>query len=204
MNGIVKLFATPTLAEILSLFLLNPQEEFYQSDIAKKTEKALMQVQRALKTLKEVGLISSVQHGRMVYYKVVRNHPAFEDLKSLFLKTISLGEGVRQALMPFQDKISFAFIFGSVARGDESFDSDIDLFIIADLTLRELSKALGPLSKGLRRELNPVLFGTDEYRKRISQKDHFLLKVLSSPKLWIIGNENNLKQLVKGRQAKSS
>lgn len=204
MSPIVKLFATPTLAEILNLFLQNPEEEFYQSDIVKKAAKALMQVQRVLKTLKEVGLISSVHRGRMVYYRAVKSHPAFEDLKNLFLKTISLGDGIRHALMPFQDKISFAFIFGSVARGDESLDSDIDLFIIADLTLRELSKALGPLSRGLQKELNPVLFGPHEFQKRISKKDHFLIKVLDAPKLWIMGNENELKQLVKRRKAKGT
>jgi len=92
MDPLVKLFANPSLVEILNLFLLNPEEEFYQSDIAKKTNKALMQVQRPLKTLKEIGLISSVQRGRMVYYQAVRTHPAFEDLKRLFLKTLSLGE----------------------------------------------------------------------------------------------------------------
>ena len=204
MDSIVKLFANPSLVEILTLFLLNPEDEFYQSDIVKKTNKALMQVQRALKTLKGIGLISSIPHGRMIYYRAVRSHPAFEDLKHLFLKTLSLGESVRQALRPFSDKIHSTFIFGSVAKGNESLDSDIDLFIIADLTLRELSKALSPLSKKLHRELNPVIFKRSEFQKRISGKDHFLIEVMSAPKLWIIGNENELKQLVKRRKIKTS
>lgn len=204
MDPLVKLFANPSLVEILNLFLLNPEEEFYQSDIAKKTNKALMQVQRSLKILKEIGLISSIQRGRMVYYRAVRTHPAFEDLKRLFLKTLSLGESIRQALRPFCDKIHSAFIFGSVAKGDESLDSDIDLFIIADLTLRELSKALSPLSKKFRRELNPVIFNQSEFQKKISKKDHFLIEVMGTPKLWIIGNENDLKQLAKRRKTKAS
>ncbi len=202
MDPILKLFANPTLVKILSLFLVNPEEEFYQADIAKKTDKALMQVQRGLKILKEIGLISSIQRGRMVYYKAVRTHPVFEDLKKLFLKTIALGEGIHQALAPFQKKINLVFIFGSVAKGDESVDSDIDLFIIGDLTLRELSKSLIPLSKRLQRELNPVVFGQSEFQKRISEKDHFLIEVINSPKLWIIGNEHEFKQMVKRRKVK--
>ncbi len=204
MDPIVKLFATPSLVEILNLFLLNPEEEFYQSDIVKKTNKALMQVQRALKTLKEIGLISSIQHDRMVYYRAVRSHPAFEDLKHLFLKTLSLGESVRQALRPFNDKIHSAFIFGSVAKGNESLDSDLDLCLIADLTLLELAKALGPLSRKLKRELNPVIFKRSEFQKRILEKDHFLIEVVAAPKLWIIGNEDEFKQLVKRRKTKAS
>lgn len=203
MDPIIKLFANPSLVEILNLFLLNPEAEFYQSDIAKKTNKALMQVQRALKTLKEIGLISSAQQGRMVYYRAVRSHPAFEDLKHLFLKTVSLGESVRQSLSTFGDKIHSAFIFGSIAKGNESLDSDIDLFIIADLTLLELVKALSPLLKTLKRELNPTIFKPSEFQERILQKDHFLLEVIASPKLWIIGNETELKQLVKRRKTQA-
>ena len=204
MNPLIKLFANPTLVEILSLLFLNPEEEFYQSDLAKKTQKGLIQVQRAIKVLEEVGLVSSTRRGRMIYYKAVRNHPAFDDLKRLFLKTISLGNSIQQALLPFHDNICLAFIFGSVARGDESIDSDIDLFIVTDITLRELAKALGPLSKGLQRELNPVVFELSEFQNKISKNDHFLVEVLQAPKLWIIGNDRILKQMLKGRQVKDS
>ena len=200
MTPFLKLFANPSLAETLGLFLLNPEEEFYQSDIVKKTGHALMQVQRALKILEEIGLISSVKRGRMVYYKVVRTHPGFEDLKKLFFKTIGLGDSIRKGLMPFRSRIDAAFIFGSIARGNESIDSDIDLFIVADLTLRELSKALGPLSKDLQRELNPVLFSQDEFLKRISDKDHFMTEIVNTPKIWIIGDENEFKNMVERRK----
>lgn len=197
MNPISKLFANPTLVEVLGLFLQSPEEELYQTEIVKKTHKSLMQVQRSLKILEEVGLIVASREGRMVYYKAVRNHPAFEDLKRLFFKTVALGDTLRKALLPFKSRIHLAFIFGSVARGEESADSDIDLFVLADTTLRELSKVFGPLSKQLQRELNPVVFGSLEFKKRLLEKDHFLLQVIDSPKLWIIGDENELKQLGK-------
>src|SRR4029077_10139773 len=109
MNPVVKLFANPTLVDILSLFLQNSEEELYQADIVKKTGKALMQVQRALKTLQEVGLISSCQRGRQVFYKAVKSHPIFEDLKKLFLKTVSLGDNICHALKPVKKKIYYAF-----------------------------------------------------------------------------------------------
>lgn len=199
MNPILKLFANPTLAEILSLLLLHPEEEFYQSDLAKKTKKGLIQVQRALKTLEEIGLVSSVHRGRMVYYKAVQSHPVFDELKKIFLKTTSFGESIRQALLPFQNNILAAFIFGSIAKGNESTDSDIDLFILTDVTLREITKALSPLSKDLQRELNPVVFAPEEFQNKTSKNDHFMLEVLQTPKLWIIGNDKILNQLAAGR-----
>ncbi|MFI5344276.1 MAG: nucleotidyltransferase domain-containing protein, partial [Chlamydiales bacterium] len=115
-----------------------------------------------------------------------------------------LGDSIGKALMPFHNKIDAAFIFGSIARGDESTDSDIDLLIVADLTLRELSKALGPLSKELQRELNPVLFGRDEFLKRILDKDHFMTEVVNTPKIWIIGEKMNLKTWFKEERLKGT
>ena len=204
MNPLLKLFANPTLVEILSLFFLTPEEEFYQSELAKKTQKGLIQVQRAMKILEEIGLVSSIRRGRMIYYKAVKNHPAFDDLKRLFLKTISLGESIQQALLPFHSNIKLAFIFGSIARGNESIDSDIDLFIITEVSLREIAKVLGPLSKTVQRELNPVVFEPSEFQNKVSKNDHFLLEVLQAPKLWIIGYDRLLKQMLKGRQAKKA
>ncbi len=200
MSSLVKLFANPTLVEVLNLFLLNPEEEFYQYDIVKKTHRALMQVQRALKRLAETGIITFSRRGKMIYYKALRRHPAFEDLKKLFLKTVAMGEHFRTALEPSQNKVQLAFIFGSVAEGAESIDSDIDLCIIADLGLREISKVLSPLSKQLGREINPVIFAPHEFQKRIAKKDHFLLNVLRSSKIWILGDENTFKEPKKGHR----
>lgn len=204
MNPIFKLFANPTLAEILSLLFINAEEEFYQSDLAKKTHKGLIQVQRALKTLEEIGLISSIRRGRMIYYTAVQNHPIFTDLKKIFLKTIYFGEYIYQSLSPLHNNIQLAFIFGSIAKGTESQDSDIDLFVVTDISLRKLAKALGPLSKELQRELNPVVFESTEFQNKLSKNDHFLVEVLQSPKIWIIGNDRILKQMVKRGQAKET
>lgn len=204
MSSILKIFANPTLGEVLSLLVLNPDKEFYQSNLAQKTKKALIQVQRALKTLKEIGLITTTREGRMVYYQAITTHPAFEALKNLFLKTLALGENFRKALDPFQNKVRFAFVFGSFARGEESADSDIDLLIVGNLSLRELSKITAPLTRELDREVNPVIFTPREFQKKILKNDHFLLEVISSPKLWIIGNDSEFNQMAKGRKTKVS
>ncbi len=140
----------------------------------------------------------------MVYYKAVQSHPVFDELKKIFLKTTSFSESIKQALLPFQNNILAAFIFGSIAKGNESTDSDIDLFILANVTLREITKALNPLSKDLQRELNPVVFAPEEFQNKTSKNDHFLLEILKTPKLWIIGNDKILDQMTAGRQVKET
>jgi predicted nucleotidyltransferase len=195
MNHFIKLFANSSLATTLGWLLSHPDEEFYQTAIAKHTQCALIQVQRALKVLAEIGLVTAKKQGRMVFYQTVKSHPVFSELKQIFFKMITTGESLKQTLITVSDKVDFAFIFGSIASGHESIDSDIDLFVIGDLTLLELSKILGPLARKLHRELNPVLFTLDEFLQGLTSKDHFIREVAAGEKIWLIGSETEFKNL---------
>ncbi|MBT3393607.1 MAG: hypothetical protein HN411_00660 [Waddliaceae bacterium] len=196
MSNFLKLFSSAALAEILGLFFMNPEEEFYQSIIVKRSGKALMQVQRNLKRLEEAGLITSERKGHMIYYKADRMHPAFEDLKSIFLKTILVGDYLKEALQAFEKKINFAFIYGSVASHKENVGSDIDLFIIGELAMRELSNVIVPFSKKIKREMNVMIFRDKEFKERVAKKENFFVEVIKKPKIWLIGGQNGFKNFI--------
>ena len=166
LSSLAELFPNPSLVEVLSLFLLHPDEEFYQRGIAETTGNALLQVQRALKRIERTGLVTKTKRGNIVYYKAERLHPAFEDLKRVFLKTVALGDVLREALAPLADRVKLAFIFGSLAQGRETAQSDIDLFLVGELSLRETTKILGPVTAELGREFNPVVYSPKNSRKR--------------------------------------
>jgi predicted nucleotidyltransferase len=195
LSSLAELFPNPALVKVLSLFLLHPEEEFYQRGIAESTGNALLQVQRALKRIERTGLVTKTKRGNMVYYKAERMHPAFEDLKRVFLKTVALGDVLREALTPLADKVKLAFIFGSLAQGRETAQSDIDLFLVGKISLREASKILGPVTSELGREFNPVVYPPGEFKKKAREKHHFINEVISGPKIWLIGNEIELEKL---------
>jgi predicted nucleotidyltransferase len=179
----------------LSLFLLHPEEEFYQRGIVETTGKALLQVQRALKRIERTGLVSKTKRGNMVYYKAERMHPVLEDLKRVFLKTVALGDVLRETLDPLADKVKLAFVFGSLAQGRDTAQSDIDLFLVGELSLRETTKILGPVTTELDRELNPVVYPPEEFKKKAHEKHHFITEVIRGPKIWLIGKEEELAKL---------
>lgn len=195
MNPLAHLFSSEVLAEILCLFFLNPREEFYQSRIVKETGKGLIQVQRSLKRLEKTGLISSERKGRMVYYKSEPSHPAFEDLKRAFLKTLAFGTPLRSSLGA-NEKIELACIFGSVAQGMENKESDIDILIVSDLNLEQLSKMIGPLSRKINRELNAVFLTQKDFLKKNFSNDYFIREIVEKPKIWLIGNDQELARLL--------
>jgi predicted nucleotidyltransferase len=195
LSNLSELFPNPALVEVLSLFLLHPENEFYQRGIAEATGNALRQVQRALKRIERAGLVTKTRRGNMVYYKAERMHPAFEDLKHVFLKTVALGDVLREALGPLANKVKLAFIFGSLAQGRETAQSDIDLFLVGELSLKELIKLLGPVISELGREFNPVVYPPDEFKKKARENHHFITEVIRGSKIWLIGNEEELAKL---------
>jgi len=191
-SGLAALFPNRTLVNVLTLLVLHPEEEFYQRAISARTGSGLLQAQRALRRVEAAGLVTKSNRGNRAYYSVCREHPAFEDLKRLLLRTVALGDALRDALVPLEGKLSVAFVYGSVARGEESQTSDIDLFAVGDISLRMASRVLGPAGRRLGREFNPILYSARELRARMRSGERFLADVLTGPKIWLIGNDDVL------------
>ena len=96
---------------------------------------------------------------------------------------------LRDALSSVVDKVDFAFVYGSMARGDEQARSDIDVMIVGAISLGEAVQALLGAQDQLRREVNPTVFSRQEYVDRLKVTDSFVAQVSRKPVLWIIGDD---------------
>jgi len=193
-----KLFSSKARIAVLKLFLFNPEDSFYLREISSRADIPIRGVQREVKKLKEIGLLDESVSGNRVYYRANRKSPIFEDLKRIFFKT----EGIVKALKEsFSDKhkITFAFIYGSYAKGEETTASDIDLMVLGDVSAREISKILSGVKENLQREINFVVIGMREFIKRINEDDNFLNQVMKEPKIMILGSEDELKRVIETR-----
>ena len=195
MRSFEQLFPSKSFVDILCLFVMHPQEEFYQTFISKFTGYAIVQVQRALKRLEAAELVSKHKSGNRVYYKTNREHPAFEDIKQALLKTILFGEKLKEALKPIENKIIFSFIYGSIAKGTDSKASDVDLFIIGDVKLRDISVSLGSLRGEIGREINISAYSKKQFLKKKEEGNNFISEVIASPKIWLLGEKNEFEKM---------
>jgi predicted nucleotidyltransferase len=189
------LFASGTLARLLTTLLTRPETHFYQKELADGAGTGLYAVQRELVRLEKAGLVVRTPRGNRVYYRANRSHPAFEDLKRVILKTMGLGNALRAALAPLAGRVRVAFIYGSFARGEETAGSDIDLLLVGDLTLREASAVLGPAGRDLGREFNATVYPPEEFRTKAREGHHFISEVLKGEKIYLIGDAIDLKGL---------
>ncbi len=195
-TSLARLFPNPAVLDVLALLLLQPERRFYQREIAELTSNTVLQTQRALKRIEDAGLVEKSRTGNRAYYIAQRNHPAIEDLKRVLLKTVALGDQLRDTLRPLETGVRLSFLFGSIANGTESATSDIDLLLVGKLSSRRVAIALAPLGRKLGREFNTVIYSAQEFRKKVHNENHFVKQILAAPKIWLIGSEDELAKLV--------
>ncbi len=196
---LTKLFSSEARIAILKLFLFNSGKAFYLRQISSLANQPIQAVQREVNKLVEIGLISKFTEGNRTYYQADKTCTIFEELKRIFLKTLGFAEVLKEHLTK-SDDIKVAFIYGSYAKGKENLSSDIDLFIIGKISSKTLSSILSKPKKELGREVNYIIFSPIELSKKLKQKNHFINTVLKEDKLFIIGNENDLKAIIGTRK----
>jgi len=184
-----------TRRKILALFFLNSDQEYYFSEVVRLTGTRQGVIQRELKTLADAGILNAEKRGRQKFYAVNRKHPIFRDLRNIIFKTFGVIGQVRDALKPLEKRIEVAFVYGSFAKGEEVADSDIDLFVIGKAPLDEIVSALTKVENAIGREINPSLFSEIEFKKKYSQKNHFLRSMAKTEKEFIIGTEDEFRRL---------
>ena len=180
---------------VLGLLLLRPDEALHGREIARRTGLPAGTITRELTKLAEVGLLKRTKRGNQQVYSADTTGPIFTELASILRKTSGLADVLVQALAPAAPKLRLAFVFGSVARGQETGGSDVDVMLIGDLGFREAVELLHPCQATLGREVNPKLFSAREFTDKAATEP-FLIDVLAKPKIFLIGNAHDLEELV--------
>ena len=178
---------------VLAVLFGNPGRSFYANEVIALAQSGTGAVQRELAALSEAGLLTVTRQGKQKHYQANADAPVFAELRGLVLKTMGLADVLSAALAPLASQIDLAFVYGSVARQQDTAHSDIDLMIVsAGLAYAEVFGALESACATLGRQVNPTLYTPAELAKRISQDNAFVTRVLQQPKIWLIGTEKDI------------
>ncbi len=191
MGILSEILSSKIRAEIFRMLFGLADEELHVREIERRSGLTIGTVQSELRKLLNLDLIVKRQDGNRVYYGANTNHPLYPDIRNLVLKTSGLVDVLRSALIG-EKAIKIAFVFGSLARQEVKAGSDVDLAVIGNIGLRKLTGLLIDASDKVGREINPHIFTEKEFLKRKMENDHFLSHVLKSPRIFIIGTENEL------------
>lgn len=180
--------------QVLALLLLRPDERFHVRGIARLTGTPVGSLHRELALLTQAELLLRQKEGRQVYYQANRQSPIFAELAGIFRKTSGLAEVIRAALLPLAEQIDLAFVFGSVAQGKERNSSDVDLFVVGEVSFNAVVAALADLHEQLGREINPVILSAAEFDKKYAS-DPFLKRVANETKIYVMGGVDDFTKL---------
>ncbi|MCF8234161.1 MAG: nucleotidyltransferase domain-containing protein [Bacteroidales bacterium] len=194
MNTLEKIFSSKARANIFKTLFGLQKNEIHLREIQRISGLTVETIRRELKNLETLELINKRIDSNRNYYQANTNHSLYNEIHNIVLKTAGLRDVLQNALS--SNEIEFAFVFGSFASGKSNEDSDIDLLIVGETGLREISKQIKEPSVVLQREINPHTMTLSEFKKRIYNKDHFVLNLLDSPKLFIVGKESEFKIIV--------
>ena len=182
-----------TQQRVLAWLFGQPGRSFYATELIGLAGAGSGAVQRELARLAQSGLVTARAVGNQKHYQANPEAPIYAELCGIVQKTVGLAEPLREALAPLAARIQAAFVYGSVAKREDTASSDIDLMLVSDdLAYSDLYAALEAVSSRLGRSVNPTLYTPQELAKRVKKKEAFATRVLAQPKLWLIGGEDAL------------
>ncbi len=191
MMDITNIFKSKTRKALFRLFFTNPESEYYLRELERILDIPVSMIHKELIRLEEAGIFVSSRKGNLAYYFLNKSYPLFTEMKSIVFKTIGV-KGLLKNIFEKIKGIEVAFIYGSFAKNEENAKSDIDLFIIGKVDEDKLVKETGKLEKILKREINYSLYSKKDFRKKKREKDSFILDLLESPKIFLVGDKNDL------------
>jgi predicted nucleotidyltransferase/DNA-binding transcriptional regulator YhcF (GntR family) len=185
---------------ILAATLLAPEKSWFMSELAEYIGTSPSSLQRELESLAKSGILTRRQDGRRTYFRADTAAPAFNELRELFSKTAGIVPVLEFELERFGEKIRWAAIYGSVARGLERGNSDIDLLIVGSAGMTELVPALRRLERRFGREVNVTRYSEGEFVSKRSGGDRFLNSVLKGKLITVMGSPDELEEATSRRK----
>jgi len=176
-----------TKRSLLKLFLTNPERQFYTREIARLTGEPLNAVRRELGYLEKAGLLRSHKEGNLKYFEAVKEFPFYPELKKIIYATIGLGDYLSNRLKD-SESIELAFIYGSVAKAEETKKSDIDLFVVGEVEEEDLHELVSDIEREIGREINYTLMTKGDFDERSKRGEPFVKRIVGEKKLVLKGN----------------
>ncbi|MGY2263400.1 transcriptional regulator [Pseudomonas sp. SDO55104_S430] len=179
---------TTTQQKVLGLLFGKPDRSFYANEIARWAQVGKGSLMRELDRLQRAGVLTMFRQGNQTHYQANPDCPIYAELLGITRKTFGIAQPLRDALQPFAEQLTWAFIYGSIAKDQANASSDIDLMLIGkDLNYSDVMERLLPLEEQLGRPLNPTLYTPEDWATKLAAENSFVVRVARQEKINLMG-----------------
>jgi predicted nucleotidyltransferase len=190
-NSLASVLFTKTQQRVLGLLYGRPEQSFYLNQVVSLANIGKGTVNRELERLAAAGLVVKKKVGNQSHYQANPECPIFQELLSIVRKTFGVADVIRTAVDSILDDMALAFVYGSIAKAEDTNKSDVDLFVVTEeLAYSEVMELLLEAEQQLGRTINPTIYGLDELKEKVQQENAFVTRVLAQPKIWIKEDED--------------
>lgn len=190
-GGVAGALFTSVQQRVLGLLFGQPERRFQSAELIRLSQSGTGAVHRLATRLAEAGLVTVTHSGAQKYYQANADTPIFAELHGLIVKTSGLVEPVREALLPLANDIKQSFIYGSVAKGEDTAQSDVDLMVVSDtLSYPDLYEALAQAETTIARPINPTVMTSSDWQAKRAVPDSFAARIAAQPRLFLIGADD--------------
>lgn len=178
---------TATQQKVLGLLFGKTDRSFYANEIARWAQVGKGSLMRELDRLQRAGILIMTRLGNQTHYQANPDCPIYAELLGISRKTFGIAEPLRDALQPFAEQLTWAFVYGSIAKDQANASSDIDLMLIGEgLHYSEVMERLLPLEEHLGRTINPTLYTPEDWAAKLAAENSFVMRVVQQDKINLI------------------
>lgn len=158
LNSII---TSETRIKLLLRFFLNPKASGYLRQLAKDFGESTNGIRLELNKLSEAKMLTTSQEGRNKVYRANAEHPLFNDIRNIVLKSTGIDKVVTNILDKLGD-LELAFIRGDYAIGKDS--GLIDLVVVGKaINTTELERVRTKTEGLINRKINVLVLTPEEF-----------------------------------------
>jgi predicted nucleotidyltransferase len=195
-SKIDKLFGSKTRVALLAKLVSNPGKSFFLRELSRDLRIPYSMLYKEEKNLASLSIVQEVKQGKVTLVSINKHLPYFNELKNLITKTAGLGDLLKETFSKLQG-IQYALVYGSIASGEESASSDIDLLIVGEISEEKILNAVSLAEKEVGREVNYILWSWEEFMERVKSKHNLLVDIAEKPLIMLEGDEVEFRRTVK-------
>ena len=195
-SKIDKLFGSKTRVTLLAKLVLNPDKSFFLRELSRDLHIPYSMLYKEEKNLASLSIVQEVKQGKVTLVSINKNLPYFNELKNLITKTAGLGGLLKETFSKLHG-IQYALVYGSIASGEESASSDVDLLIVGEISEEKILNAVSLAEKEVGREVNYILWSRDELMERVKSKHNLLVDIAAKPAIMLVGDEDEFRRTLK-------
>lgn len=184
-----ELFVSKVRVKVLQLFLTSPDPLLHVREIVRRVDEEINAVRRELARMEKYSMVTSEWRANRRFYKFRSDYKFFAELLGLVTKSIGLGGAIVKNKANL-GKVKFAMMAIRFAKNVPSTPDDVDLLVVGQIVLPELQALISDEQAKREREINYSFMDEAEFNFRVRRRDPFILKVLTQPKIMLIGDEN--------------